>query len=243
MRPPARASLLAALLLVGCGSDGVIDLLPPRDAAAAAPESGTDAATIDAPTEAGDEIAPCMNGACPCGTSDCGGGVCADLLNDPSHCGACAKTCSHFQYCQAGRCACLPGFTLCGDGSCHDLTSDPSLCGSCFHPGCASGEKCENGVCGTGACGGGLTGCPVASNLTACVDLTRGLPYCGDCTTVCGPDQICVAGACRSYAPATPCTSCPCAADCARTEGSPATCCPGIAGGATPVCVHASACP
>jgi hypothetical protein len=226
-----------AVLVAGCGSDGVIDLLPPRTDAAA--EVGADAAA-DAPADATAEA--CTNGACACGLSDCSG-TCVDLANDPSHCGTCTKSCSHFQYCHAGQCACLPGFTLCGDGSCHDLTSDPNHCGSCTHPACASGEKCENSACGTGACGGGLTGCPVAGNLTACVDLGRGLPYCGDCTTVCGPDQACAAGACRSYAPATPCTTCPCASDCARTEGTPATCCAGIAGGAQPICVHGTACP
>jgi hypothetical protein len=236
-----RRIALAALVLAGCGSDGVLDLLPPR--ADASSESGADAAADVVVPDVVPEAPPCTNGACPCGTNDCGGGVCADLMNDPSHCGTCTMSCAHYQYCHAGQCTCLPGFTLCGDGSCHDLTTDPNRCGSCTHPACAAGEKCENGACATGACGGGLTGCPVAGNLTACVDLGLGVPYCGDCTTVCGPDQVCAAGACRSYAPATPCTTCPCAADCARTEGSPSTCCAGIAGGAQPICVHGSACP
>ena len=236
--PPLALAL--ALALAGCG-DGEINLLSRAadgslgdgagDAAADAPGSGD----TDAP-------APCVDDAgCPCGLTSCGG-VCVDLLNDPSHCGDCATGSAHYQYCKAGRPACVPGFTSCA-GACRDFASDPDHCGACANPPCASGEKCENGACGTGACGAGLTGCPVANNRIACVDLASGTPYCGDCTTVCGPDQICAAGACRSYAPATPCSTCPCAVDCARTEGTPSICCPGIGGGAQPICVHASSCP
>ena len=223
-------------MLAGCGSDGVIDLLPPRDGGGAdsAADAGSDVVSSDAPlAETAVEAGVC---------TDCGG-VCFDLENDPSHCGACTTSCAHYQYCRSGKCACLPGFTLCGDGSCHDLASDPDRCGSCTHPPCNAGEKCENGVCGAGACTTGLTGCPVANSRTACVELSRGLPYCGDCTTVCGPDQVCAAGACRSYAPATPCTTCPCTADCARTEGASSTCCAPIAGGTQVICVQGTTCP
>jgi hypothetical protein len=232
---------LLALALVGCGSDGVIDLLPLHADGATDATPSADAPS-EAASEAGADAAPCTNGACACGLSACNG-VCADLANDPRNCGACGKTCSHYQYCGAGQCHCLPGLTLCsGDNACHDLTSDPNHCGSCTHA-CVSGEKCDDSVCGTGACSSGLTGCALAGNLTACVDLSKGVPYCGDCSRACGPDQVCAAGACLVYAPATPCTTCPCAADCARTEGSPAICCAPVAGGTQPICVHGTACP
>jgi hypothetical protein len=236
-----RKIVFAVAIVCGC-SDGLLDLLPPSDAGAGDGAQSQDAGSNDGSATDVDAAPPCIDGGCACGLSMCSG-TCFDLLNDPSHCGDCTKSCSHFQYCRAGNCECLPGFTPCSDGSCHDLLSDPDHCGSCTHPPCNSGEKCESGACGTGACTAPLSGCSFAGNRTACVTLSKGLPYCGDCSTVCGPDQVCAAGHCRPYAPATPCTTCPCADDCARLEGAGSSCCPGIAGGAQPICVHGTDCP
>jgi hypothetical protein len=215
------------------GSDGSVDSSSAVDATSQETGEGMEAAT-DAPPEA------CTNGSCVCGLTSCPTG-CFDLANDPSHCNPCAQGCVHNAYCSQSQCGCLPGFTPCS-GTCLHLASDPNHCGGCNATPCAAGDKCENGTCAVGACSGTLTGC-VVTGRTACVDLASGVPYCGTCGTVCGPDQVCVAGTCQTYAPATPCTACPCASDCARAVGSPATCCPGIAGGAQPICVHATACP
>jgi hypothetical protein len=241
-----RASVVAcvAVLVAGCGSDGLFDLLPPSDAGADGPlgEGGAPLDAGDGGDAAQEAAPPCVDGGCPCGLSSCPTG-CFDLANDPDHCGDCTRTCAHYQYCHAGSCECLPGFTLCTDGSCHYLAADPDHCGGCTNAPCAAAQKCENGTCSAGACTAPNTGCPIAGNRTSCVSIAAGLPYCGDCTTVCGPDQVCAGGACRAYAPSTPCTTCPCASECAAAEGSPSTCCAGVAGGAQPICVHGAACP
>jgi len=238
-----RACWWMVLVLAGCGSDGVIDLLARAPDGAVSDSSRNDAAG-DASASADVAIEtspPCMNGSCLCGLTPCST-TCVDLLNDPTHCGDCTTGTLHFQFCHAGSPECLPGFTLC-NGACRHLSSDPDHCGGCTHPPCAPGEKCENGVCTSGLCSAGLTGCPSANNRLACVNMAHGTPYCGDCATVCAPDQICAGGSCRSYTPATPCTACPCAADCARTQGSPSLCCPGVGGNTQPICVHGDVCP
>jgi hypothetical protein len=246
-----RASVVLVFAMLGvsplvtdCGADGLFDLLPIADAGTNDRVEPVDTG-LDA-TGSGDgaapDGAPCVDGGCACGLTACATG-CFDLDNDPDHCGHCTQTCAHYQFCHRGSCECLPGFTLCTDGACHFLPADPDHCGDCNAAPCASGEKCENGNCTPGACTSPLTGCPVAGNRMSCVSIAAGLPYCGDCTTVCGPDQVCAAGACRAYSPSTPCTTCPCSSDCARTEGTPSTCCAGVASGAQPICVHGTSCP
>lgn len=242
-----RLGPCAALLLAACGTDGVIHLLAQRGDAATAAEDGANGADAGASDAANDVVTPadtgppCDGGACPCGLTECSG-VCVDLQNDPNHCGSCGAGLLHFQVCRAGQPECLPGFTFC-NGACRDFASDPDHCGACSASVCTTGAKCENGVCGTGACGAPLTGCPASDNRLSCVDLSRGTPKCGDCSNACGPDQVCVNGHCRGYSPATPCLACPCAGDCARVQGSPATCCPGLAGIVQPICVHDTSCP
>jgi hypothetical protein len=246
-----RRALVLAIVVAGsavaCGADGVLDLLPrPADGGAGdggAPGDGGAASTSDGSVSdaAGEAAAPCDGGACPCGLTDCGG-TCVDLKNDPTHCGSCTGTLLHYQYCHDGTPECLPGFAMC-NGACHDFASDPDHCGACDNAACGAGDKCENGVCAAGTCTGGKTGCPATNARVSCVDLASGEPYCGACTTVCGPAEICVAGSCRPYGPATPCNTCPCATDCGRVAGSPAACCPGVAGTTQPICVHATACP
>ncbi|CAN5598627.1 hypothetical protein BH09MYX1_BH09MYX1_41730 [soil metagenome] len=220
----ARFFLIA---LVGCGSTAPLDLLPL--------DGAIDVTTSDAPNDA----APCTNDGCPCGLTACDGG-CFDLANDPQHCGSCTRGCPHYAYCAASACACLPSFTSCGS-SCFRFGSDPDHCGGCNAAPCTAGMKCEEATCGAGTCGSGLTGC-VVEGRTACVDLAAGVPFCGACGVTCAPDEVCAAGKCTRYAPATPCAKCPCSADCQRTVGT-TTCCPGIAGGSTPICVAGSTCP
>jgi hypothetical protein len=97
--------------------------------------------------------------------------------------------------------------------------------------------------CLSGPCSPSLTACPVGDGGTSCVDLTTGKPFCGACGVVCGPNQVCAAGQCQSYLPATPCSACPCTSVCDQRVGAPSSCCPGIGGGAQPICVAGSACP
>ena len=169
------------------------------------------------------------------------GSECADTTSDPAHCGSCDVACVHGQFCFESQCHCLPGLTLC-NGGCVDFTSNPDHCGGCPHP-CADGQKCEAGACGTGACSVGLTACLEPSGKTACVNLALGYPRCGSCDIVCDPTQTCVGGQCRDYEPASPCTTCPCAAECQAALGSPSTCCDGLYGGTEPVCVQGAGCP
>ncbi len=235
----------AVLTLVACGS-GVLDLLP-GDGDASTGDGGTlgdggsDATTADGARDAGAGDA-CVGSACPCpsGLDRCDGG-CVDLANDPINCGSCGGGCAHYQFCHMRQCTCLPTFTQCG-ASCIQFSSSPDHCGACNVAPCAAGSRCENSACVSGTtCGAGFLGCNVGGR-TACGILEAGVPYCGSCGTVCGPDQTCAAGTCVAYAPATPCAQCPCDADCARAIGAPFACCPGIAGG-PPLCVRGNACP
>lgn len=209
---------LGFFALAGCGTS--LDLLP---------ADGGDGGALDG---------ACVVDGCACGLTMCNG-ACVDLANDPNHCGSCPNGCAHSAYCAAGSCTCRPTYTACGS-SCVQLASDPDRCGGCAATPCTAGQKCEASGCHSGACTGGLTGCDVGGRL-ACVDLASGIPYCGACGVVCAPDEVCAAGKCARYAPATPCTSCPCVG-CTALVGS-TTCCPGIAGGSAPICVAAATCP
>jgi len=208
--------------LFACGTDATFDLLPVSDAAP------NDAASSETDTGA------C--GACPCGLTMCNG-ACVDLQRDPSNCHTCNASCSHNQWCNAAQCECLQGFTLCGT-SCFDLASDPDHCGGCNATPCMSGEKCENSVCGAGPCSNGKLSCSI-SGRTQCAAQT--VPFCNACGVTCAPAEVCTPNGCARYAPATPCTSCPCTSDCARALPN-STCCPGTnLGGA--ICVEGTTCP
>ncbi len=231
---PALAASAAALLASACGTS-TIALLPPDGST----DGGGDAtAGGDAPADVVEELC----GACPCGLVVCSG-ACVDTVDDPVYCGSCAGTgIEHNAFCRGGTQECLPGLTMCA-GSCIDFLSDPDHCGSCNATPCAQGQKCENGQCGSGSCTAPLVGCPV-SGRTACIDMSRGWPHCGSCSLVCAPDEYCAGGACHRYAPATPCTSCPCAADCARalSDAGSTACCPGFLNGTPPLCVEGNGC-
>src|SRR5262249_40884305 len=128
-------------------------------------------------------------------------------------------------------------------GICTDATSNPDHCGADCHP-CSAGETCDNGTCGAGGCSAGLTACLEPSGSTACVNLALGYPHCGSCDIICGPAQTCVSGVCGEYLPATPCTSCPCEAECTAALGAASTCCSGLyVVGTVPICIQGSACP
>ena len=169
-----------ALASAACGTDALLDLLPP--------EGGADAS------------------AC---TTFCGG-ACVDLANDTLNCGACGVGCAHNQYCAARTCTCLPGMTLCGGScfdlrsdpdhcgacgatpcaagekcengacsagactapltacdvggrsACVTLDAGEPYCGSCGVV-CAPGQICAAGTCQSDTPAIGCTSCPCAS--------------------------------------------------------------------------------
>src|SRR5262249_46232639 len=139
---------------------------------------------------------------CGCGRSACGAS-CVDLMNDPSHCGQCNKTCSHNAFCHQGSCACLPGFMACGT-ACVFTAPDPDDWGGCAGV-CAPSEGCQNGQCSPAACAGPLTACASTNGRYWCVDLGTNSPFCGACSVVCGPTEVCAGASCQLYAPAAPC--------------------------------------
>ncbi|WP_437531472.1 MXAN_6577-like cysteine-rich protein [Sorangium sp. So ce726] len=116
---------------------------------------------------------------------------------------------------------CDDGLTLCG-GACFDTQADPAHCGGCDGV-CASGKRCEAGVCIGGAGGGGVDGAGgmdaastggaggglCAPGLVACsggcVDLDTDAAHCGGCGQECAAEQRCEGGACRCASGLTEC--------------------------------------
>ncbi|WP_437992339.1 MXAN_6577-like cysteine-rich protein [Sorangium sp. So ce145] len=105
---------------------------------------------------------------------------------------------------------CDDGLTPCG-GACFDTQADPDHCGGCEGV-CASGARCEAGVCvggGGGGGGGEAGGEPCASGLVACsggcVDLATDAAHCGRCGQECPAEQRCERGACRCASGFTAC--------------------------------------
>ena len=93
----------------------------------------------------------------------------ADLLNDPSNCGACGSPCkepgkNQARTCKKGVCAyeCAPGFADCNgdpsDGCEVDLSIHPAHCGAC-DVACdvAAGQPCIEGKCLMTECDAGVT--------------------------------------------------------------------------------------
>jgi hypothetical protein len=243
---PRPFGVCIAVVLVACGT-GEIRLLDGEGDGSASDATASDANDAGTNADGGADVTAAdaseeMCGACPCGLTDCGGGSCVDTTSDPNHCGSCqGQPLLHNAYCKNGIPICLPGLISCA-GSCIDFASNPDHCGTCNATPCNPGEKCENGVCGTGACTGGRVGCPV-SGRTACVDPAAGWPYCEATCSACAPTEMCAAGACHPYGSAAPCTTCPCASDCARVLGDAGVCCPAIGGSGSLLCVTGSACP
>lgn len=128
--------------------------------------------------------------------------------------GECPPPCSCdplLEICTDDTCACRPSLTRCG-ATCVDLRRDPAHCGECDNS--CDGGVCQNSACRE-ACAGDLSDCD-----GACVEIKQDSLHCGDCATVCAPDEVCLAGTCRSYTAADDCDACPCDA----CDGLP--CCP-----------------
>ncbi len=121
-----------------------------------------------------------------------GGLVCADLMTDAEHCGACSNRCQVGGDCNAGACECPVGFTDCA-GRCADLSADVRNCGGC------------DVSCGNGECDGGECVCP--TNTVNCGDAGRWIcrdldtdPFgCGGCGNRCVTGAECDSGFCSAY--------------------------------------------
>ncbi len=138
------------------------------------------------------------NGACREGFTDCGG-ACADLFNDPDHCGACGTACAANQVCAFGQCmaSCPQPLATCGR-SCASLGGDDLNCGACGNA-CPDGQHCGNAQCFT---------CP--ANTHYCVTVVQPAPFgacadfsvdnnnCGKCGVRCNSaqGQTCKNGVC-----------------------------------------------
>ncbi len=210
------------------------ECLSNADCGADAPRCGDDAKCTRC--ECDPNFGDCSTGECICsdGLSACGA-LCADLDNDPRHCGSCDRKCEDDSMCSGGECVCRPGLLAC-DRACVDPDTDPAHCGGC---GKKCDGRCAGGVCSADTCESqNALGC--GEQDAACVAKSS-LPdhplHCGECDRRCHEDQACVEGECRAYTPGRSCTTCPCE-DC----GSEA-CCPHPLASGWVFCVAASSCP
>jgi Stigma-specific protein, Stig1 len=151
---------------------------------------------------------------CPTGQQICSG-ACVDPKIDPTHCGACDKTCAAGEVCSQGACAlqCGGGTTKCGS-LCINTQNDPSNCGAC-DKACAGGEVCSQSACAL-TCSGGSTKCGAS-----CINTQNDPANCGDCGKACAGGEVCAKGAC-----ALSCSggATKCGNACVSTKVDPANC-------------------
>ncbi|MFI5305949.1 MAG: hypothetical protein ACHQ53_01275 [Polyangiales bacterium] len=146
---------------------------------------------------------------CEPGFADCGGGSCASLGSDPSHCGACGTMCSgSASHCAGGQCTdqtCASGKADCnkmaGDG-CEASLDDPNSCGVCgLHcgPYAHASSGCASGRCKLASCDPGYEDCDGALSNGCEVDVHT-LESCGTCGSVCAipfAQESCADGTCK----------------------------------------------
>ena len=189
----------------------------------------------------------CVSGQCTCGAGlvACGPGVgCYDTSSDPNNCGACGRACLQGELCSAGLCVCVPGFATCSvNSTCQTQTSSSSQdCGGCGNICSMLSQFCDTGNC-VSTCAGTICPGPGTGRFATslCVNTTTDIANCGNCGNQCANNEVCVSGACQTYAPVTDvgCSTCPCAA-CDGTLGF-VSCCtqPGYGN----ICVDARTCP
>ena len=190
-------------------------------------EAGPDATMMEAGPDASETDAGCGE-ATPdeCAGLD-GGSVCVDTKTDPQFCGGCASRCTGGETCADGGCApaCAPGLMSC-NGACANLESDPGNCGKCGTT-CLLATLdgyCQSGACKS-ACASGYTACAGTLN-DACVNLQTDPTHCGVCGTACTANEVCLAGACKAYVPASGCWECSSESCCATIAGQTVCACP-----------------
>jgi hypothetical protein len=218
-----------AICLLGCATGG--GEVVSDDAAA---DVSVDSSTTD--TRPSETLIFDVDDPSACPTTLCGG-ECVDLAADPRHCSMCGNACRADQYCRLGAgpvCKCRPPAVACA-GDCKDRNSDPTACGDCA---ITCPKACARGAC-VDACPLELKGCPNGA-LTACVDIKKDPENCGACGKACAFDEVCAAATCARYRPAVGCVACPCAVCASILPGS--TCCPGLTGHPSPICVAGAAC-
>ena len=127
-------------------------------------------------------------GTCAVGQTQCAG-ICADLTNSASNCGACGVACAAPQVCSQGSCqnSCAAGLAQCGQ-DCVDTNTNAAHCGTC-NLACPATQSCVAGVCN---CAAGQTNC---SGL--CVDTLSDPANCGSCGNSCN-GQACSVGQCAA---------------------------------------------
>ena len=123
---------------------------------------------------------------------NCGNGVCANLVSDKNHCGACNAPCGGSMACRSGVCEQIcPDVQLACDEVCVSPSSSPTDCGACGVM-CAADEVCAQGSCGVSC--GALTQCG-----RACADTNIDPAHCGGCDQRCDVDNAtasCISGIC-----------------------------------------------
>jgi hypothetical protein len=131
-----------------------------------------------------------------------------------------------------------------------DTDTDPAHCGGCdASNACAAGQACLAGKCvagGAGACQDPTPDACLANNRVACVNEDSDPQHCGNCFTACATNEVCIAGNCRRYVPATGCNACPCATECVAGPGlgGQVACCSNPSASTQPICVAGTtACP
>lgn len=147
----------------------------------------------------------------------------ADVTADPNNCGGCGRKCGGSQVCASGVCKnqCDAPQVKCPSVQvCVDLTKDAKHCGTCttvcnaadaggldpsngnplpdsgVAPSVEAGAPWDLGspACVASKCTTACTGKLACNGL--CFDPLQSHDHCGDCTTVCPPDQACNAGHC-----------------------------------------------
>jgi hypothetical protein len=126
---------------------------------------------------------------CSTGLTNCSG-ICRNLTNDATNCGACGRVCASGQSCVNSVCTlvCPSGQTNCS-GVCRNLLTDNTNCGACGRV-CSAGQVCTNGTC-TLTCAAGQTNCS-----GVCRDLNTDNANCGACGRACSSGQACVNAVC-----------------------------------------------
>jgi hypothetical protein len=137
-----------------------------------------------------DCVLPGNEVACPASCSSDLSAKITSACNGAGACGAAQSTACNAQYCKAGQCvAKLANNT----GGC---TTDTV---------CSSGNCSVSPTASTMCCAAGSSDCS-----QGCYNLLSDAKHCGNCSTICGPNNSCSSGSCRCTAGSTlSCGTCP----------------------------------
>jgi hypothetical protein len=162
---------------------------PPGEFCAVTSPAGTFCVPLDCTGRADGDA--CLAG--PETLSQCCGGRCADVSQDPSNCMYCGHACASGQ-CVGGTCLPAPGTggACAADADCPEGLS--CAAGACVPAACAFGGFCATDAGAFGEC------CPVpiggAPFPEFCFDIANDPTHCGGCSQACDAGETCVRGAC-----------------------------------------------